>query len=106
MTHNSLAFFVLFATVGAAPGPTSSLPVPPIPPAHPPTGQLAPVPNPELRGTQDPVSRGTQVSITDFRVPQPNQSLGYAPGSHFQSSSERRDIDTPGLTVRVPLQQK
>ena len=105
MTHNSLALFVLFTTLGAAPGPTP-LPVPPIPPAHPPTGQLAPVPNPELRGPQDPVSRGTQVGITDFRVPRQDQSLGYAPGSHFQSSSERRDIDTPGLTVRVPLRQK
>jgi hypothetical protein len=45
------------------------------------------------------------VQITDFRSPRLNQSsLGYAPGSHFQSSNERRDIDTPGLTVRVPLQ--
>jgi hypothetical protein len=102
MTRSCLALFALMATLAAAPAP--QLLVPPIPPAHPPTAQSAPVPNSDLRGPQDPVSRGARVGVTDFRVPRENSSMGYAPGSHHQTSSERRDIDTPGLTVRVPLQ--
>ena len=91
MTHNSLALFVLFATVGAAPGPTPSLPVPPIPPAHPPTGQLAPVPNPELRGTQDPVSRGTQGKYHRFRVPNRTRAWATLP-AHTSSQAASDEI--------------
>ena len=32
------------------------------------------------------------------------QGLGYAPGSHFATSEEKRPIQTPGLSVQVPLQ--
>jgi len=101
MTRRGLALLLLFTVAGAGPAPT--LPLPPVPPEHPPMDQTAPIPNPDARGPRDAAPVGTQVQVTDFRVPRRDQSLGYSPGSHFQSSTERRDIDTPGLTVRVPL---
>jgi hypothetical protein len=102
MTRKGLALLLLCTAAGAGAAP--QLPVPPVPPQHPPD-QTAPIPNQDARAPRDPGTAGTQVQITDFRSPRLNQSsLGYAPGSHFQSSNERRDIDTPGLTVRVPLQ--
>jgi hypothetical protein len=75
-----------------------------VPPEHPPTEQTAPIPNPDARGPRDTASVGTQVQITDFRASRQNQSLGYSPGSQFQTGEDRRSIQTPGLTVRVPLQ--
>lgn len=103
MTRLNLVLVALFAAGGA--GPLPPLPVPPIPPRDPPMAQSAPVPNPDLRGPQDLASRGVQVSITDFRaIGQDLSSMGYSPGSRFQSSEDRRSIQTPGLTVRVPLQ--
>jgi hypothetical protein len=100
MTRESFATLLLFVAVGAGPAP--QLPVPPVPPQHPPD-QSAPVPNEDARPPQAAGASGTRVQVTDFRVPRQDASMGYAPGSHFQSSNERRDIDTPGLTVRVPL---
>jgi len=90
----------------AAAGPAPTLPVPPVPPAHPPTDQTAPIPNPDARGPRDDGSAGTKVQVTDFRLTRQGQSsgLGYSPGSQFQTSEDRRSIQTPGLTVRVPLQ--
>jgi hypothetical protein len=44
------------------------------------------------------------VSVQDFRVQRFYQGLGYAPGSHYATSEEKRPIQTPGLSVQVPLQ--
>jgi hypothetical protein len=102
MTRWGLALFLLVAGTGAAPAP--SLPVPPVPPAHPPKDQSAPIPNVDARGPQDVAPVGPQVQVTDFRQRLQDASLGYSPGSHYQTSEDRRPIQTPGLTVRVPLQ--
>jgi hypothetical protein len=102
MTRTGFALFLLFATAGA--GPTPSLPVPPVPPVHPPLGQSAPIPNPDTRAPQYAGSGRPNVSITDFRFSRQDQSLGYSPGSQFQSDVDRHGIQTPGLAVRVPLQ--
>jgi hypothetical protein len=102
MMRAGLMVLALLAAAGASPAP--SLPVPPIPPAHPPLDQSAPMPDPDLRAPAAADPQGAQVSLSNFRYRQYDQSLGYAPGSHFQSSEEKRVIQTPGLTVRVPLQ--
>ena len=102
MTRRGLALLLLFTATGAGPAPT--LPLPPVLPEHPPTDQTAPIPNPDARGPRDAASIGTQVQVTDFRASRQNQSLGYSPGSQFQTGEDRRSIQTPGLTVRVPLQ--
>ncbi len=102
MTRTWFALFVLLATGGAAP-PAPHLPVPPIPPANPPVAKSAPIPD---RDFQAPVTTtdGTRVTVQDFRVRRFNQGMGYTPGSQFETSEDKRPIQTPGLYVRVPLQ--
>jgi hypothetical protein len=82
----------------------AALPVPPIPPAHPPMDQLAPVPDLYAKAPVGDAAGGARVTISDFRVRRLDQSLGYTPGSHFRDSEDRRVIQTPGLSVRVPIQ--
>ena len=94
------AVFVVLAT--AAAGPPNPLPVPPIPPAHPPTDQSAPVPDRDAQAPSEAVE-GPRVAVRDFRVRRFNQGLGYVPGSQFETSEEKRPIQTPGLAVQVPL---
>jgi hypothetical protein len=78
------------------------LPIPPIPPDHPPTNLSAPVPNPDIRAP--PAGRQeTQVRVQDFRADSMTDGLGYTPGSKFQSNEDKRPIETPGVTVQVPL---
>jgi hypothetical protein len=101
MNRIASAVFLLFATTAAGPAP--SLPVPPIPPVDAPADRSAPVPDPDLRAPTEPGQR-VQVSIQDFRVQRFYQGLGYTPGSHFETSEEKRPIQTPGLSLKVPLQ--
>jgi hypothetical protein len=96
------ALLALIVAVGA--GPVRSLPVPPIPPAHPPRDQSAPMPNLDARAPAMVADQGTQVGFRNFRYRRYDPSLGYTPGSQFQTSEEKRVIQTPGLMMRVPLQ--
>jgi hypothetical protein len=99
--------FGLLLTVAA--GPTRpvispSLPVPPIPPAHPPMDQTAPMPNANV-SAPTAGSLLPNVTLQDFRANQSSdRSLGYVPGSQFETSEDKRPIQTPGLTWKVPLQ--
>jgi len=103
MTRVWWPLLVLLATAGA--GPNRTLPVPPIPPTHPPPDRSAPVPDRDAVGPVAPAKQGTKVTVEDFRVEQLNtQGLAYSRGSQFQSPEDKRPIQTPGLTVRVPLQ--
>jgi hypothetical protein len=101
MKRTFWAVVVLFATTGAS--PPRALPVPPIPPAHPPTDQSAPMPDRDVQGPPEAAVQGARVGVRDFRVRRFNQGLGYSPGSQFESSEEKRPIQTPGLAVQVPL---
>jgi hypothetical protein len=115
------AVLILLATTAAGPvRPSSSaghghsspapaktaqaLPVPPVPPAHPPTDQSAPVPDLSAAAPLVPGPQGAQIGLTDFRTHRYDHSAGYTPGSQFQTSEEKRAIQTPGLRLRVPLQ--
>ncbi|MEJ0017066.1 MAG: hypothetical protein WDN25_10960 [Acetobacteraceae bacterium] len=102
MTRLCLAVAVLIATTGAAPRRT--LPVPPIPPARPPADQTAPLPNRDVQAPITTSDTGMQVRLQDFRVRRLNQSYGYTPGSQYEGAEDKRAIQTPGLTLRVPLQ--
>lgn len=93
---------VVFAVAGA--GPQAAMPIPPIPPAHPPTDSLAPMPDLDAYAPAPDASASPEVRLQDFRVQEFDHSLGYVPGSHFATSEDKRPIQTPGLTVRVPLQ--
>jgi hypothetical protein len=97
----SKALVVLIAAAGAGHAP---LPVPPLPPAHQPTDQPAPVPDPNASAPPMEASQGVRVAIQDFRAQTIDQSHGYTPGSRFETSEDRRSIQTPGLKIRLPLQ--
>ncbi|HLJ04660.1 MAG TPA: hypothetical protein VKT26_00195 [Acetobacteraceae bacterium] len=98
-----LLLIPLLAAAGPLKRNAPPLPVPPIPPAHPPTAQSAPIPDPDvvapLAGSLMP-----DVKFRDFRASQYATSPGYAPGSQFQTTEDKRPIQTPGVTWKVPLQ--
>jgi hypothetical protein len=85
---------------GAAP----ALPLPPQPPPDPPTDQAAPTPRADARGPINTTEQGPEVTLRDFRRQWHDGSQGFTPGSHYQTSEDRKSIQTPGVLVRVPLQ--
>jgi hypothetical protein len=90
--------------MAAAPA-SRPLPLPPVPPPRPPTDQVAPTPDRDAKAPWVPSVTGVRVVPQDFRVRRfNNQGLGYVPGSQFEASEDKRPIQTPGLSVQVPLQ--
>jgi hypothetical protein len=86
-----------------SPAFADDLPVPPIPPERPPIGEAAPTPNIDARVPMSPPSERPSVDVRLFRADTLDPSLGFAPGSRFQTAEERKPIQTPGLSVTVPL---
>lgn len=104
MTRSGLVLLgLLLMAAGPAKRAQPPLPVPPVPPAHPPTAQSAPVPDPNQLAPASG-SLMPDVQFRDFRASQYARSPGYAPGSQFQTSEDKRPIQTPGLTWKLPLQ--
>jgi len=101
LTRTSLLLLAGLAAMAAAPAP--NLPVPPIPPTHPPTDVAAPVPDTDVHAPIVVASEDPRVQIRNFRVNRFDQSRGFLPGSRYESSEERKGIQTPGLSVTVPL---
>src|SRR5689334_12971018 len=95
---------ILVATVGlimaAAP---SELPVPPIPPQQGPGNQTAPVPDEQAEQPDARSSATTRFRLKDYKVNRFDLSAGFMPGSHYQTSEERKPIQTPGFSVTVPI---
>jgi hypothetical protein len=79
-------------------------PVPPIPPEHPPVAETAPVPNADARAPIAPQSASPTVDLRLYRARPYDPGLGFAPGSRYQTSEDRKPIQTPGLSINVPLQ--
>jgi hypothetical protein len=97
-------FLLLAALVVGQTVLADELPVPPIPPDHPQIGESAPVPNVDARAPVAPPSNAPKVDIRQFRNRPYDPGMGFAPGSRYQSSEDRRAIQTPGLSISVPLQ--
>lgn len=91
-----------FATVTLATG-AAELPVPPRPPARPPSGETAAVPNLDAHAPVAPASDKPSIGVKLFRARTYDPSLGFAPGSQYQTSEDRKMIQTPGFSVSVPL---
>jgi hypothetical protein len=102
MTRFACAAFALIAAA-AAPAPRR-LPLPPIPPPRPPAEQVAPTPDRDAKAPWVPTETSVRVVPQDFRVRSFNQGLGYVPGSQFRTDEDKRPIQTPGLSLQVPLQ--
>jgi hypothetical protein len=94
----------LFATAAAGQKQSLPLPLPPVPPAHPPADRGAPVPDPYISAPREGPPPLSNITVRDFRMDDTNHSLGYTPGSQFQTSEDKRSIQTPGFSFRVPLQ--
>ncbi len=99
MSRYLLAFIVAFSARAAA----ESLPVPPLPPANLKMAQIAPVPDPDV---QAPRAQAVDLSLNVhfYRATTYDPSQGFTPGSRFQSSEDRKPIQTPGLSFSMPIQ--
>jgi hypothetical protein len=99
-----LVAFIATAAAGQKQSLPLPPPLPPKPPAHPPADRGAPVPDLYVSAPREGPSPLPNITVRDFRMDDTNHSLGYTPGSQFQTSEDRRSIQTPGFSFRVPLQ--
>lgn len=81
----------------------ADLPLPPIPPVSPPSSTAAPIPDNDFYPPQSSAKAGPTVALKFFRSQTFDPGLGFAPGSRYRSTEDRRPIQTPGITVSVPL---
>lgn len=84
-------------------GARETLPVPPIPPAHPPL-EAAPMPDPNIiRPASDvgPFSVTLDSRINHRAAPDPGVAFGN--GAHYSLDADRRWFVLPGVMVHVPL---
>jgi hypothetical protein len=79
------------------------LPVPPIPPLNAPLAEIAPVPNADARAPVAPEAESATVDVKLYRARLYDPSLGFAPGSRYQTAEDRKPIQTPGFSISVPL---
>lgn len=95
-----IAAVLVLWTAGAL---ANDLPIPPIPPAHPPLTDVAPIPDEDARAPVAPISDAPSVDVKFFHARRHNPSLGFAPGSAYETNEDRRPIQPPGFSVSVPL---
>lgn len=88
----------------AATTTAAGFPVPPIPPEHPRLDETAPVPNADARAPIARQSTSPSVDVRLYRARPYDPGFGFAPGSRYQTSEDRKPIQTPGVSISVPLQ--
>jgi len=79
------------------------LPVPPLPPDITPLADAAPVPNVNAQAPVPPASDEPSVNVRLYRIKTYDSSAGFVPGSRYQSTEDRKPIQTPGFSISVPL---
>jgi hypothetical protein len=106
-----LSFSLLVAAAapkGSHPAPYAApLPLPPIPPAQPPTDGPAPLPNREAAAPVPVPTDGLTITPRIVRAPnytEFDQSQGYVAGSRRdEDTSDRRLIPSPGFNLKMPF---
>ena len=93
----ALAGLVVMAAGGAP-----ELPVPPVPPPNPPS-DTAPVPDDDAQGPRALTADDAQFRLRLYRMQRYDASQGFIPGSRYESSEDKKAIQTPGLSLSVPL---
>ncbi len=103
MKRYALLCMVAFSATTAA---AEELPEPPLPPDQMQLqmSQIAPVPDQDVRGPETPLSERPSVNVKLYRAQTYDPSLGFTPGSRYQTTEDRKPIQTPGLSLSVPLQ--
>ncbi len=94
--------------LAAAPVHRGPLPLPPIPPAHPPTDGPAPTPNRDATPASAPPSEGPRIMPWLVRVPSYqndfDRSEGFIGGSRLQEDPlDRRLTPSPGFNLQIPF---
>jgi hypothetical protein len=94
--------------LAAAVAPQGPLPVPPIPPIHPPTDGPAPIPDRNVAAPSAPLSDGPKITPQFVRVPTYptnfDYSQGYVSGSRQQEEpADRRLMPSPGFNIELPF---
>ena len=79
------------------------LPVPPVPPGHPPLADAAPVPNVDAEAPAAPTSAKPSVNVRVYHANIYDPGVAFVPGSRYQATEDRKPIRTPGLSISVPL---
>jgi hypothetical protein len=80
------------------------LPLPPIPPQISALADAAPVPNPNAEAPVTLESGEPSLNVRLYRAKSyDDTSAGFVPGSRYQSSEDRKPIQTPGFSINVPL---
>ncbi|HBK06683.1 MAG TPA: hypothetical protein DDZ81_12570 [Acetobacteraceae bacterium] len=79
------------------------LPIPPIPPQVLSNSEVAPVPNVDAQAPTVPVSEKPSINVKMYRARAYDPGVGFTPGSRYQTSEDRKPIQTPGFAVTVPL---
>lgn len=98
------AALFLMAILAAGPAMAEALPLPPVPPAQVPGARAAPVPDPDAIFGLPAETQQTSVEIRNFQPPSYTPGMAFTPGSRFRTPEERRPIQTPGLSLVVPLE--
>jgi hypothetical protein len=80
-----------------------ALPIPPVPPASPPPGDNAPVPDLQAQAPASVAPETPRFDVRLYRSKPYEPGLGFAPGSRYQDSEDRKPIQTPGISISVPL---
>jgi hypothetical protein len=93
----------LIGLIAATPAPAAELPLPPVPPAQVSRSLAAPVPDSDLQAPPGLPDTAPTVGLKLYRAQTFDQSLGFTPGSRYQTSEDRKPIQTPGFSVSVPL---
>ena len=80
-----------------------SLPMPPHPPAQALVGEPAPVPDDDL-AVPVPRAQTATLHVRIFSLDEHGSGLGFIPGSAYPAPEDRKPVQTPGITVSVPVQ--
>jgi len=94
---------VLFAAAAPPPPTDADIPIPPIPPAHRPSYQSAPMPDQSLSAPTAPEASGPKLRPDLFNQRAYNGGQGYLPGSTIEREQQQRDKPIPGLNFTMPL---
>ena len=94
----------LLFLLSCGPAWAEDLPEPPTPPSRIPEAEAAPVPDREISAGIASAADTASVELRDFQSPASQPGLGFTPGSRFRTPQERKPVQTPGVSISVPLQ--
>lgn len=88
----------------AGPSFASQLPVPPVPPSLIPNSEkAAPMPNNGIAAPVAEAATGPTIALKFYHSPNYEPGMGFTPGSRYRPPEDRKPLQTPGITINVPL---